>query len=142
MYISHKPTTLRPTTYDTKTGETYYLVEFRMYLYFDKTEIVVPDCYYNGSIFAPYAAVEFKQIDIPVRPMIQQHTFAISERHIEDFIDRHVGHHINRYKDSPIWKYYEEQLVEKYIEDIKKQYGVELDKSYVSYTKSFVWEVL
>ena len=130
------------TTYIDFKDNTYYKVNFRMYLHFNPIMIVCPEEEgYVGSYFAPVLTNFIKTVQLESKTIAQQHSFMINSKKCKNGIDKYIENNLESFTGSTIWNLYRNEIIDKYVTDINRKYNIELDKSSVDYSIQFVYEV-
>ena len=125
-----------------KDCETYYKVNFRMYLHFNPITIVTPvEKVYLGSVFAPYEVTSIKPVKVPATTIAKARSFSVQAKKCVNGPDQYIKDNISRFESSEIWEAEKAKIEFEYLNDIEKRYNVILDRNSLDYSVQFCWDI-
>lgn len=131
-----------PWMYTNYKDDFYYKVKFRMYMYFDSINIVMPiEEVYVGSVYAPIKETHIKPVKVESQILAREHVFTVNISKIDTSIDTYIKNNLHRFINSTIWSLYKDEMIAKYLKHVKDKYNVILDESSVEYSIQYCWEV-
>lgn len=132
------------TWFTTDNFDLYYIVNFRMYFYFNSLKAVTPikkplTNPFGG--FIPESVTYIKPITIEGKTIAKSHSFPLKADKCKNGPKKYVEENLERYTTSSVWDSAKEEIIEMYLEEIKNTYGIILERNSISYTTQYCWNI-